>query len=73
MKLVSEGMLEKVKHSFRLSQKCMADKERARAKEALCKVAGGGTSGARQQVRRSENDAVRRCQRLQRGSQHAVA
>lgn len=63
MKLVSEGVLEKVKHSFRLSQKCIADKERekkARAKEDTKKeakketqrkaaAAGGGASGNKQQ------------------------
>lgn len=52
MKLVSEGVLEKVKHSFRLSQKCIAEKDKARAKEETQRrAAGAGTSGVRQQVR----------------------
>lgn len=54
MKLVSEGVLEKVKHSFRLSHKCIAakEKEKARAKEEASqrKTAVGGASGSRQQV-----------------------
>lgn len=63
MKLVSEGVLEKVKHSFRLSQKCIAEKEKARSKakeekETPRKVAGGGASGVRQQVRRERKMAL---------------
>lgn len=56
MKLVSEGVLEKVKHSFRLSHKCIAakdkEKDKVRAKEETQrKAAGEGTSGNKQQVR----------------------
>lgn len=57
MKLVSEGVLEKVKHSFRLSPKSFTvkEKDKARAKEeSQRKVAGGGASGSKQQVRRGE-------------------
>lgn len=69
MKLVSEGVLEKVKHSFRLSHKCIAEKEKARAKaetnketkkEAQRKAAGGGASGIKQQVRREETERKRK-------------
>eukprot|EP00903_Cladosiphon_okamuranus_P009406 g8970.t1 len=57
MKLVSEGVLEKVKHSFRISQKCIAakEKEKARAKEETQrKAAGEGASGNRQQGKDKE-------------------
>ena len=55
MKLVSEGALEKVKHSFRLSQKCVADepepvkdKEEAQQRKPKPKT---GSSVLRKQVR----------------------
>lgn len=51
VKLVSEGVLEKVKHSFRLSQNCLAEKPTP-SKEGETQRKVGGTSGARQQVRR---------------------
>lgn len=58
MKLVSEGMLEKVKHSFRLSPKRVASigagaDEKARAKEEAASNGSarkGGSSLLRQQV-----------------------
>lgn len=56
MKLVSEGMLEKVKHSFRLSRRCVVD-ERAPVKEkekAPPKPKpNAGSSVLRQQVRKA--------------------
>eukprot|EP00752_Nemacystus_decipiens_P010606 g9444.t1 len=63
MKLVSEGVLEKVKHSFRISPKCAAEREKkakARAKEEAKAKAkkepqrsttAGGASGNKRQVK----------------------
>lgn len=47
MRLVSDGMLEKVKHSFRLSQSCVMD-ERNRIHDSAARK---GVASAKKQVK----------------------